>query len=45
MTGIAGYLGIDRATVLRDLRKVLEAARQMGDETGLPASSKDIPGA
>lgn len=40
MTGIADYLGIDRATALRDLRKVLEAARQMGDETGLSANSK-----
>lgn len=45
MTGIARYLGIDRATALRDLNKVLEAARQevtrqMRDEIGFPATSK-----
>ena len=40
MIGIANHLGIDRATVLRDLNQVLEATRQLGDETGLPVSSE-----
>jgi RNA polymerase sigma factor (sigma-70 family) len=40
MTGIAKHLGIDRATVLRDINAVLDAARQLGEETGLPAGSK-----
>jgi len=40
MTGIANHLGIDRATVLRDINVVLDAARQLGYETGLPADNK-----
>lgn len=40
MSGIAGHLGIDRATTLRDLNKALEAARQLADEIGLPAGNE-----
>jgi RNA polymerase sigma factor (sigma-70 family) len=37
MTKIAKHLGIDRATVLRDLHTVIDAAReQLGDEISFP---------
>lgn len=40
MTKIAEYLGIDRATVLRDLRAVIDTARkQLGDEIGFPGAN------
>lgn len=35
MATIAKHLGVDRATVLRDLNSVLAVARQLGDQTGL----------
>jgi RNA polymerase sigma factor (sigma-70 family) len=48
MTKIAKHLGIDRATVLRDLRSVIDAAReQLEDEIGFPADEdhrrRDVP--
>lgn len=40
MTDIAKHLGIDRATVLRDLHSVIDAAReQIEDEIGFPAGN------
>ena len=38
MADIAKHLGVDRATVLRDLKSVLTAARQLGDQTDPPGS-------
>ena len=40
MADIAKHLGVDRATVLRDLNSVLAAARQLGDQTGLPVPAR-----
>jgi RNA polymerase sigma factor (sigma-70 family) len=40
MAEIAEHLGIDRATVLRDLNIVLALAKQLGDETGFPTCSE-----
>jgi DNA-directed RNA polymerase specialized sigma24 family protein len=40
MTRIARHLGIDRATVLRDLNSVIDAARDyLGDEIDFPAGN------
>jgi RNA polymerase sigma factor (sigma-70 family) len=38
MADIARHLGVDRATVLRDLNSVLDVARQLGDQTDPPDS-------
>jgi DNA-directed RNA polymerase specialized sigma24 family protein len=40
MTKIAGYLGVDRATVRRDLENVQAVARQLTEEVGFPAGSE-----
>ena len=40
MADIAKHLGVDRATVLRDLNSVLAAAIQLGDQTGLPVPAR-----
>jgi RNA polymerase sigma factor (sigma-70 family) len=40
MADIARHLEVDRATVLRDLNRVLAVARQLGDQTGLPPGSE-----
>jgi RNA polymerase sigma factor (sigma-70 family) len=40
MAAVGEHLGVDRATVLRDLNSVLNAAKQLGVQIGLPPCSE-----